>query len=56
MPDDERHDLPKQGADGADAGRYEPPQLSVYEGDVPVAWAYNPAGESPPDDTLEAAP
>ena len=56
MPDDERHDLSKQGADGGDAGRYEPPQLSIYEGDAPVAWAYDRAGESPPDDTLGAAP
>ena len=57
MPDDERHDVPKQGTDdGDDAGRYAPPELSIYEGDAPVAWAYDRAGESPPDDTLAAAP
>jgi hypothetical protein len=56
MADDERHDLSKQGADGDAAGPYEPPQLSIFEGDAPVAWAVDRAGESPPDDTLQAAP
>jgi hypothetical protein len=56
VPDDELHDLAAEGAGGGDAGRYEPPELSVYEGDTQVAWAYDRAGGSPPDDTLGAAP
>jgi len=56
VPDDERHEVPTQDAGGGDGSAYEPPQLSIYEGDALVAWAYDREGESPPDDTLGAAP
>jgi len=57
VPDDERHDLAKEGAaGGGDEARYEPPEVYVYEDGAQVAWAYDRAGESPPDDTLGAAP
>ena len=56
MLDDERHDQAKQAAAADDPRSYEPPELSIYEGDALVAWAYDRAGERPPDDTLGAAP
>lgn len=56
MPDDERQDPTRDTADAGGAERYEPPELSVYEGDVQVDWAYDRAGASPPDDTLGEAP
>jgi len=54
MADEERpgiHD--EDGRSGSE--RYEPPALSIYEGDTQVAWAYDRAGEEPPDDTLGSA-
>lgn len=56
MPDDERPDVSKQKPDRRDALRYEPPEMSIYEDGAPVEWADDRAGESPPDDTLTAAP
>jgi len=56
LPDDERQDASKQGAGGDDTERYEPPEMAIYEGDAPVEWAVDRVAESPPDDTLAAAP
>ena len=56
MHDDERDDLAEARAAADDPGRYEPPELSIYEDGALVAWASDKAGTSPPDDTLGDAP
>jgi hypothetical protein len=52
MPDDDRQEPIRNVTDNGEDAGYAPPELSVYEGEVRVAWAYDRAGESPPDDTL----
>ena len=56
MPGDERHDPTQDATDPGDAARYEPPELTVYDADVQIAWANDRDGESQPDDTLHEAP